>query len=205
MGSRGMKFGGYQVQAIAVVWVNNWICMNTVQSSNGVMFLSLETLLGLPGECVFALENAPDKRVQVFSTASLARFLGQLVADMRLGSGEWTQLKDDAGKVELKILETGYDPKIRKLVHGHWISKYKEEGYEFYKDITPARFVVDIQLKHIYGHLQYAVSLKNTRKDKILIGLFRRKKDMTAWLNEHYPNGSVARVVKHDSVRRITP
>lgn len=176
--------------------------MNEENECNELMYyddISINGLLALPDVCVYALINEVDRRCQVFSTTSLNSHLGSLMKDIKV-SGEWSVMKDDISKLRLCILETLTDKRELKIRQSYWIESFNKKEYKNYKDLSPVSYKVDIELAYRHGKLCYFVYLKNTRKDRILVGLFRLKASMDEFLNQSYPNGVIQKIIRHSSV-----
>jgi hypothetical protein len=188
-----------------VFCINNSLSMDEIQKSDvvtnvGLLDMNLNDLLALPECCVYALVNEVDRKCQVFSTSSLLKHLGGLIDDIRI-SGEWQSIQGDIQKVQVRILEVLKDEKNMRFHQSQWIKRLNEEGYKNYKDISPVSYKVDIVLGFRHGNLQYMVYLMNKRKDRKLIGLFTKKKEMNEFLHSHYPNGVVTSIITHSSVK----
>jgi hypothetical protein len=162
----------------------------------------LQDLVALPRACVYALVDEVGQRIQVFSTLCMTKHLGTMLDEISV-SGEYKSLWQDIQKLKLIVLET-IDPKNRKVRHGYWVSYYRSLGWSFYKDNAPVTYSLETKVGFRFGTLSYFVWLRNKRKDKILVGIFTRKKEMKTWIDTYYPDGIVRDVVRHESVREPT-
>lgn len=162
--------------------------------------LDLETLLAMSGTvCVYAFVNKSKKRIQVYTTKSLLTHLGRTVSEIAM-SGEYVELRQDMSDVEVIILETGIQENEMKLKLANWIDKYERNRYKLYKDIAPLRYVLETTVEYKAGRLCYCLYLRNRRRDRVLVGVFDKKKQLTSFVKSAYPSKRVSAIVYHESV-----
>ena len=162
--------------------------------------LDLETLLSMSNTaCVYAFLNKSKKRIQVYATKSLLTHLGRTVSEIAM-SGEYVELFRDMADIELVILETGIQENEMKLKLSNWIDEYERKRYKLYKDIAPLRYVLETSVEYKAGRLCYCLYLRNRRRDRILVGVFDKKKQLTSFVKSAYPSKRVSAIVYHESV-----
>lgn len=177
--------------------------MDTKQNSNEVIEvvdMSLETLLSLPGNCVYVFENENKKHIQIYSSKNMVSHLLETCKEIQL-SGEYSQLRNEMKEVKIKILETNLEPNQLRIRQSYWIDLYRDKGYKLYKEISPIKYTIDVEFGYQYGRIHFFVYLKNTRKDTKLIGVFPNKTSMEKWMRKHYPGKKVSNIVIHESVQ----
>lgn len=162
--------------------------------------VSLEALACLPMSCVYAIRSKVGMTIQIFSTVNMACHLGKLVDEIRI-SGEWLCLRKEIQNTEIVILETDIPKEKLKLRHAYHIGEYRKSGYRFYKDSSPVNYSIDKTIRLFNGRLCLFVSLRNARKDEILIGIFHGKKEMNLFLETHYKDGIVRDVVFYTRIK----
>lgn len=157
----------------------------------------LETLLDLNRATVYCLINEVDKKIQIYYSSNTLKHLSRLLDEIMV-SGQWIALKNDIKKCKLVIIETT-DNKLRL---GYWIDYYRNQGYSFYKDISPILYSFNIKIEYFPKKLVYVLSLKNSTNE-IVIGKFNKKKEMEEFKRLHYPDKVITKIVYHKSVSNI--
>lgn len=179
--------------------------MSVKQVCNSILHvedINLETGLKYVSNSVYMLSNDDSKTIFISYTTNLCQSLGRLLGDIKSNSGEHKTLKDDIENVKLYILETNLETGQLKLRTAYWSNLYADRGYKFYKQMNLVNYTLETTIGYKEGKVHYFCYLVNKRKDKILIGMFSKKKEMSSFLRTNYPNfNRIGKVVLHDSVK----
>lgn len=164
--------------------------------------INLETSIQYATHCIYIISNDRSKTCLIGSSSNLYTTIGRLLEDLKLSNGQYKSLKDDLENVTISILETNLEKGLLKLRQAHWIRTYRDKRYKFYKDISPLKYTLSIDLGFINHKLYYFVSLTNQSNDSRLIGRFSTKKEMNDWIGVSYPDlERISSIVIHESVR----
>lgn len=149
-----------------------------------------------PKECVYALVNEADKRIQVYSTGNFLSHFSKLIQE--LGTLDHKPLVADLEKIELVFLETRFENrKHRDVKFKYQVDKYRNLGYNMYVDLSLTNYRIRECYKHRDGKSYVVLELRGSKGVKpILIGVFSKYKKAKAFLEEHYKDGIVTDVVK---------
>lgn len=167
-----------------------------------VLPFSLETLLGIPENSVYCFLNVDARHVQVYASVCIVKHLAGLLEAIKT-SGEYKVLKEEIHSTKIVVLETGVDREQLKLRQAFWIDQYKHKGYSLYKEVTPIRYNLETDVTWVGGRIEYHLYARNKRKG-VLLGKFRKKKDMDTFLKENYKDGKVYTFLYHSSVLPAT-
>lgn len=159
---------------------------------------NLETLMSLSSSSVYALVNKDRKKVQVYGSGNVLVHLGHLLEEIR-ASGEYSTMLEDIQDLQLVILETNVPIKDIKLTISNWISKYREDGFVLYKDISPMRLVLETRLEYRAGRLHYFLYAIGKGKYRKLLGVFEKKKSLKEFCHANYPGDRISKVIVHES------
>lgn len=164
-----------------------------------VSAISLETLSKLSGNSVFALKHRFKKRIQVYGSVSTLLSLGRLILEIN-ASGEYSELLADIQNVDLVILEENVPDGDMRLKVSNWVYEFECLGYILYKDLSPLKYVLETVLEYKNGRLCYCLYVKNQGKDRKLVGVFDKKKQLTEFIKGSYKEKRVSAIVYHPSV-----
>lgn len=137
--------------------------------------MSLETIINFaalvasPDECIYALVNDEDKRVQIYSTKSFLSHLLKIVKESKLGCNGL--MGEDTKKIRVVILETVLGKDTRFLV-SKYRTQYRDLGYSPYKSYRDANYKLVIELV-AEGVSRYGVYLRGYNENTLL-GEFKR-------------------------------
>lgn len=159
---------------------------------------NLETLMSLTGSSVYALVHRSKKMVQVYGSSTTLSHLGHLLEEIK-ASGEYSTMLADIQNLSLVILETNIPSKDIKLTISNWISKYKDNGFVLYKDISPMRLVLETRLEYRAGRLHYFLYAVGQGTYRKLLGIFERKKELKEFMNANYKGDRISSLVVHES------
>ena len=161
--------------------------------------LPLETLLVGQG-LIYGIVNEEAKLVVVGSTTNLYLAIGRLMGVLQMGSCEYGTLKEDLYKCSVSVLETCGREEL-KVRTRHWIDHYQSRNYKQYKNTNPVLYTLSTQMDYYHGQLRYLVYLQNRRSDRTIVGVFKKKREMTEWIRRSYPDTSrIGRIVIHESM-----
>jgi hypothetical protein len=160
--------------------------------------IDLETMILLSGSSVYALVNDSRKKVQVYGSGNVLVHLGHLLEEIR-ASGEYSTMLEDIQNLQIVLLETNVPMKDIKLTISNWISKYKEDGFVLYKDISPMRLVLETRLEYRAGRLHYFLYAIGQGSYRRLLGVFEKKKSLKEFVHANYKEGRITSVVVHES------
>lgn len=151
---------------------------------------------------VYGIVNEEDKLVVVGSTTNLYLAIGRLMGVLQMGSCEYGTLKEDLNICSVSILETGVPKEHLKVRTRHWIDHYLSRNYKQYKDTNPVLYTLSTEMDYYHGQLRYLVYLQNRRSEKTIIGVFKKKREMTEWIRRSYPDqpSRIGRIVIHESM-----
>jgi hypothetical protein len=155
-----------------------------------VLISTLETGVDLVDGMIYKIGNDISRNCMIGYTTNLYLALGRLFENIKVGNLEYKNLKEDLPNVNIQILETGVKKEDLKLRHSYWYNYFKELNYRFYKDCNPLQYKLSTEFTSYRGRVCYFVYLKNKRKDKLLVGRFYKKKEMTNWIQKNYPDTS---------------
>lgn len=163
--------------------------------------INLETGLLMVQGLIYSIVNSTTKTVVVGSTSNLYEAIGRAMSILASGSPEFGSLKEELKDCSVCVLETNVNKKDLKLRQAYWISYYREKGFKFYKELNPLRYTLETDWDYREGKICYFVSLKSRRSDKLLIAVFRKRKEMKEWIRVHYPDTSrISKVVYQSSL-----
>lgn len=94
---------------------------------------------------VFALINNKHKRIYIQSSASINKYLGNLIATIADKTSTNKELIRDRKYLSIKILELGDFPQINKL---KWIAHYRSQGFAIYNQETLPEYKVRTRIIH---------------------------------------------------------
>jgi len=171
----------------------NDIILNDIDSA---LEIGITDVLKLNVACVYALYSDSTKMVHVSHTTNLLIALGRLLSDM--DASVYGGLKYDVmnDQVKLKILTTQPevvdDKRMIKLHASLYMDKFKQQGYTAYKPTNLVKYKIRKSIKVLQLKAFYVVDLVNSRNDKILVGVFRNKREMDQFLKQYYPNDNIS-------------
>lgn len=170
----------------------------TVTESIAVDLKSLETILKVmsscPKECLYAVINECDKRIQVFSTSNFISHISRLAQE--LGHLNNKPLLEDLQNIKVVILETEFrDKKHRYSLYRREIQKYKDGGWTFYSDRNVALYRLNQGYKYKGHKLYYVVELVARNGDRTVVGAFTKAKEAKRFISEHYSNDIITEIV----------
>lgn len=152
--------------------------------------MKLDEIRRIQKSGIYCLRNDQEKKVQIFSTKCILEHL-----NYTLKNGEYSQyenlvfevLEDDLSNLELKVL------------WGNWIEFYKQQNYSLYKEILYPKYIVKEGLQLFDKQYYSSIYIQNTRRDKIVLGLFDNIKDSKQWLDLNYPDRKISYLLFSDN------
>lgn len=152
---------------------------------------ALENVLGLlagsPRECLYALINEQDKRIQIYNTTNFISHISRIAQE--LNALNYQLLRSDISRVKVVFLETQFDSKLqRDNKHRSLVQKYRNEGWTFYSDTNTALYKLKESYKMRDKKLYYVLELENKQGRRILVGVFRKYKDAKHFKQTNYRN-----------------
>ena len=172
---------------------NNLKCMSTDTKIDMVMLeshIDLETSLCMVQGLVYGIVNVERCIIHIAYTNNLYEAIGRLVAVLQSGSPEYGSMKDDIKQCKVVVLETGIEKGDLRLRTGYWISLYKDRKYSFYKELNPLLYTLETSIERKGNYLLYFVYLKSKGKITLVVGEFKKKREMTEWIRRNYPDTS---------------
>ncbi len=164
--------------------------------------ISLETMMSKYSQsCIYALVHRSERRLQIFGSINMLVHLGKLLEEIKT-SGEYTKLMEDLNEIDIVILETSVSSKDMKLKIGNYVSKYKNDGYVMYKEITTFRYYLETTIESRDRKIVYCLYVRN-RNDITLVGIFNKKNLMEDFIRKSYPNNHIDNIVLHDSIVKL--
>lgn len=165
----------------------------------------LETLPVLlskcPRKCLYALINESDKRIQVYKTSNFLYHIVRILNEIDHLNNR--NLKDDIGKIRLVILETVFTSTVSmNIKYRNQIDKYRNLGYTFYKDSSIVNYNIKESYRQYKNKMYYMVELVNTRRDSVLLGVFRSASEARLFISTNYGNGIVDIIVSDDELTK---
>lgn len=158
----------------------------TIEQNNRNVGISFGDLMDLSQSGVYILYNEDEKICQIFNSINM---LSSIENNMKYwGSKEYGIMYSHLSILKMKVLEY---TKNTKVAASGWISKYRNEGWKFYKETYLVQYKVRVGICDGHG----IVYLENKRKDKILLGRFSSIDEATKWKKDTYPNDIVDKVV----------
>jgi hypothetical protein len=159
----------------------------------------LRYLSQAPKECLYALINESDKRIQVYSTSNFIGHISRIAQE--IGTLENRILKHDLEKIKLCILETEFDTKLhRDNKYRALVTKYKAEGWEFYSDTNIAQYKIKEGYKTKDKQLYYVLELEDRNKRRLVVGVFDKASEARLWKYRNYPReGIITEIVIADN------
>jgi hypothetical protein len=158
----------------------------------------LENLLKETTPSVFCLINEAEKKVDVRFGSSLFRSIATLLEAINDSSVSPLELKYDASKLTLKVLETNLTEDTLRLAHCKWMDYYKNLGYSLYRT-TPGNsynIVVSIDIVKELSFKKYFFVVKLVSKSNSeVVGIFEDHEELSGFLRENYPNNVVHEIV----------
>lgn len=148
---------------------------------------NLLSILGsAPKECLYALVNEEDKRIQIGSTSNFIAHISKLAQE--LGSLNNRVLCADLGKLKLLILETEFrDRAHRKNRYREIHTRYKNLGWSFYSDTNITKYKLKTSYKSRNHVLYYVIELESNKR-RLVVGVFKTARDARSWKQTHYPD-----------------
>lgn len=153
--------------------------------------LMLKDVLNVPKLCIYALICDDSKRVMVKYTKCLLTAMDRLTKDLE--TPKYMLLKNDVEKVRIEILEQGipYSFNTKAKVTGY-VQSYIDKGYTEYYPSNPVSYTAykDVFVFNKYAY--YGVYIKrNKQSPRIIVGLFRDKKERDEFYTTYYKDGKV--------------
>jgi len=152
--------------------------------------ITLDTLLPLNIECLYAIRNDDSMKVHVSYSANLLVSLGRIMSD--ISNNEYKLLKEDIETSTIDILTTDSvilsDVKMKRLHTTLYTEQYKSKGYKLYKPSRSVKYTLRVCIKS-HRHVGYfVVELVNARNDILVVGVFENKINLDTFINKYYPN-----------------
>lgn len=154
----------------------------------------LETVLGVlaqsPRECLYAVINESDKRIQIYSTSNFVSHVSRLAQELEHLNNRL--LKEDLHKVKVVVLYTEFrDKKHRYNLYRSEIQKYKNLGWTFYSDRNIAQYTLHEAYRYKDHVLYYVIELVARNNDRIVVGVFSKAREARDWRDTNYPNRDI--------------
>ena len=175
--------------------------MNRIQDKAILLdskYFTLETLLNIETNVVYCFLNVDSKRVQVYGTKCIIQHLGRILDEIKT-SGEYSVLRDDMKNTEIVILESNILETDLKLKVAYWVDWYQSRGYRLFKELSPIRYKLDRVVEFEGRKLMYYLYARNKR-DSVLLGRFRKRREMEDFISDSYPDGKVFKFLYHSSI-----
>lgn len=155
------------------------------------MTIRYKNLLDLSRNCIYLVVCHNAKRFMVGHTNELLSALYRLSRDLE--NPKYCILKSDIDALDIEVLEEGIqDVHKRKIKVRMYTEKYLEMGYQQYIPSNYVRYSLHKDILEIDNHLYFCVYLKDTRKRKVMVGLFKDTKDMNKFVSEYYKGNKVS-------------
>ncbi len=147
----------------------------------------LNTLSTSPKECLYAVINESEKRIQIYSTSNFVSHVSRLAQEMN--SLKYRLLRDDLNKVKVIILETKFrDKRHRDSLYREYTQQYKNNGWVFYSDRNIAQYKIHESYKYKNNVLYYVIELVTGDGRYTVVGVFSKYKEARDWKQTSYPN-----------------
>lgn len=152
--------------------------------------MKLSEYLVLPKSCIYALVCHSKRRFFVGYTHDLLAMIYRLNKDIE--TPKYKLMKFDIEDIEIETLKEGVEYDVNtKIEIGNIIETYKDKGYEQYLPSNFVHYTVHTDIIGYDNHVYWTVYLKSSRKDKVVVGLFKDKALMERFYNKYYTDGKV--------------
>ena len=157
--------------------------------------ISANDILKLSMPCIYALRCDDSRYVYVSYSSCLMSSVARILE--RIETPEFTALKYDIdnNKVVIDILCTSSavlnDKSVTKLHTSNYAEEYKNNGYKFYRPTNLVKYRVNKMATTWKLKSFFVVELINSRHDRILVGVFKSKREMDKFCNRYYPNDTI--------------
>ncbi len=146
--------------------------------------------MGLCRPGIYVLVDNRHKKVAIIHTNDLLRSISATMTQLKSNTHKCKKLNEHKEWLSLEILETVEDRVARYLRHSYWVEHYKKLGYKmfFYKKAIEfkVRVVIEPDFTPSSDNLLVYVVLKNTRGDKLVVGVFNAMPEAEAWVEAVY-------------------
>lgn len=157
------------------------------------MAIRYKNLLDLSRNCIYLVVCHNAKRFMIGHTNNLLVALSRLSMDLE--NPKYYTLRSDIDEVDVEVLEEGVqDLHTRKIRVRMYTEKYLDMGYQQYIPSNYVRYSLHKDILEIGNHFYFCVYLKDTRKRKVLVGLFKDRKDMNKFVSEYYKDNKVSQI-----------
>jgi hypothetical protein len=151
--------------------------------------MKLLDYIGLSKHCVYALVSEKNKKFAVGYAKHLFNALFVIYRDLE--TPKFKQLKNDIDDIDIVVLEENIEKdNNKKILCSKYVDMYKAKGYKQYYPSHFVRYTVHTELMEYKNRMFLTVYLKDKRCNKIIVGLFTKKKEMQAFLDLYYPNNT---------------
>lgn len=136
---------------------------------------------------VFALYNDKDKKVYIGTSNCCLLAISQLLKNFKDKVVPIRELYQDRKKLEVSILETIDDKIQRDVRYNYWCDYYRNLGYSLYREHKGTTYTVRLTIENIETEIyRVLVQLVNTRKDKIVVGVFSTVDEAQEFIKLNY-------------------
>lgn len=159
----------------------------------------LQTLAAAPRECIYALINEADKKVQIHCTTNFLTHISKLTQELSHLNNQ--ALKADLDKIQLVILETNFNSAADRYAQYKRIAgEYRTKGYEFYNELSVVQYKLRESYKYKGGKPYYFIELVGGKGSKpVLVGVFAKWREARGFQDMYYKDGIITKVVVADN------
>lgn len=155
--------------------------------------LDMNDLMTLRQSGVYCLVNEGLKCVQVFASRNMLDSLNNVMK--KVDSNEYGNLRNELNNIDILVLEVTDYYQFTKVLMSKWIDRYRNDGYKLYKESNLVSYRVMDSPGLIEDNMYYLVYLENTRKDKLILGVFDNKDEGLQWKKIVYPGDIIDTLV----------
>lgn len=148
------------------------------------MAIKIQELREFSSKGVYALINASKKRVYIGFGVNMLNSLTRLIGDLNTNK-DYAEMASDVEDLSAVILETneGYSPGALRVRVGHWVAKYKAEGWGLYREYAGMTYVPRLTTD-VSGRTMAVLTRPGCKP--IVVGVFVRRYDAELFLKLNY-------------------
>jgi hypothetical protein len=146
--------------------------------------------LSLSRNCIYVFVHHGSKRFMIGHTNNLLNALARIGNDLE--TPKYLPLKNDMEEVDIQILEENIDDvHTRKILVSKHRMNYIGKGYKEYFPSNFVKYTLHTEIVEINNKALFMAYLRDTRKNKVLVGLFDNKDEMSIFLDTYYKDNMV--------------
>ena len=152
--------------------------------------MKLSSWLNVPTSCVYALVCHSKRRFLVGYTSSMLGVLYRLSKDLE--TPKYKLLKMDIDEVDIEVIQENIENNINTKIHiGIVYNDFIAKGYTPYIPSNFVHYTVKRDVYIVEHHAYHTVYLLSSRKEKVIVGLFRDVNSMNKFCDKYYKDDKV--------------